>query len=394
MITRTVKALSCSVPFVLHQGGTSSGKTFGILYSLLYHAFTRLKKDDLVSVVAQTIPHLKKGALRDFSRILSMLNIMDKVKVNKTDHTFILPNGVIFEFYAPDDEEKAKSGKRKILFINEANSLKWSVANQLIIRSDVVILDWNPSGKFWLHRMILPTLQESEYVFTRTTYKDNPTISDKIKDEIERLRLRDPNLYSVYGLGIEGKSAEIVFPIYEIVTEFPRVDTIGTGLDFGFTNHPSVAIRTCVVDGCFWADELFYQKGMSNKMIFDYFDTSSKDYGRILADSAEPKSISELAGYGLDIGPVVKGPDSIVYWTEQIKLYPIRITKWSHNLISELDSYKYKLEDGVPTNKPAPNQKDHAIDAKRYGAQVVLTPVDSIKVVARSSNADTFSFGW
>lgn len=374
VIIRTTEALKRQIPYIAHQGGTSSGKTFGILYSLLFHTLKHLPNNTVGTVVSQTLPHLKKGALGDFRRINSICGLEGQVVENKSDHVFMLPGNKLVEFYAPDDEEKAKSGKRDWLFINEANSVSYSIAKQLIMRTNgPVILDWNPSGKFWFQRMYLPALQPHEYLFTRTTYRDNPAVPQKTIDEIERLRILNPTDYEIYGLGIEGKGTEIIYPEYELVDEFPITDKTARGLDFGFTNDPSAGIRGALYDGCLWWDELFYEKGMTNKMIGERFQLHPDPLGDIIADSAEPKSIFELQGMKLPVRGAVKGPDSVKYWIDKIKEYPNKVTKRSLNLIDEMDSYKWIMVDGRPTNKPKAGN-DHLMDAKRYCAQGLLTP--------------------
>lgn len=396
VIKRTVHALRAGVPYILHQGGTSSGKTFGILYSLLFFALKYLPPKSTITIVSQTLPHLKKGAINDFRKIIGMTEISSQIMENKSDHVFHLPNGTKFEFYAPDDEEKAKSGKRDLLFINEANSVSYAIAQQLMMRTNgPVILDWNPSGKFWLHRMLLPALQSGDYLFTRTTYRDNKAVSEKIIQEIERLKIIDPSEYDVYGLGIEGKGTEIIFPNYELVDpeDFPDTPLCGRGLDFGFTNDPSAGLRCALNDGALWFDELFYEKGLSNRLIFERFEMFPYAKGPCVADSAEPKSIAELYGMGMDIIGAVKGPDSVKYGIDKIKEYPIKITRTSTNLLDEIDSFKWVMKDGVPTNKPRPGH-DHHMSAMRYAVQAVLFAPEPITVrVQRSTEMGFSSYG-
>lgn len=393
VITRTTAALETGIPYILHQGGTSSGKTFGILYSLLFHALKKLKAGSIVTVVSETLPHLKKGAITDFKKNLALTKMEGHVMENKSDHVFILPNKTQFEFYSPDTEEKAKSGKRDLLFINEANGMSYAIAKQLIMRTNgPVILDWNPSGQFWFHTMYLPYINSSEYIFTRTTYRDNKFVDPKIIAEIERLRLINPSDYDIYGLGIEGKGTEIIYPNYELVDAFPETSRQGVGLDFGFTNDPAAAVRCAYSDGCLWYDELFYEKGLSNKKIFEQFETY-KDYGPIIADSAEPKSIAELDALGLNIKAAVKGADSVKFGIDQIKEYPIRITRRSLNLINEIIAYKWKMKDGLPTNEPK-GGNDHLMDAMRYGTQAILTRAIPLNVqVQRARNMGFTNMG-
>ena len=390
VIARTLEALKRGIKYILHQGGTSSGKTFGILYSLLFFAIENFGKGNVISVVAQTLPHLKKGALNDFRRILAMTNLDGVVVENKSDHVFILPNGCRFEFYAPDDEEKAKSGKRDILFINEANGVLYSIAKQLMIRTTgAIILDWNPSGKFWLHQKLLKALKTFEYIFTRTTYRDNKSLDPSVINEIERLRIINPTDYDIYGMGVEGQGSEIIYPGYELVDEFPDTDNVSCGLDFGFTNHPSASARCALYDGALWFDEIFYEKGLSNKKIFEQYDVQSRPYGYVIADSAEPKSIDELLNMGLKIKGAVKGPDSIKYGIDKIKEYPIKVTSTSDNLIDEINAYRWIMVDGQPTNKPA-DKNNHLMDAIRYGVQGILG--DHTPIIARVQQGKKMGF--
>lgn len=302
-----------------------------------------------------------------------MMNLEGHVTENRSEHTFILPNGTKIEFYAPDDEEKAKSGKRDLLFMNEVTGMPYTIAKQLMMRTNgPIIMDWNPSSKFWLHRMLLPFLKAAEYVFTRSTYLDNKSVDASIIEEIERLRLIDPSQYDIYGLGVEGKGTEIIYPNYEIVDEFPDTDNVGTGLDFGFTNNPSAAVRCALYDGSLWFDEIFYKKGLSNKQIYSEFEENDYDYGVITADSAEPKSIAELDELGLKIVGAVKGPDSVEYGIMTIKSYPIKVTRRSLNFLDEIDGYKWKMKDGVPTNEPV-KKNDHLMNAAMYGVQSIIT---------------------
>lgn len=297
----------------------------------------------------------------------------------------------MFEFFATDNAQKAKSGKRDLLFINEANGVAWSIANQLMIRTrGTIILDWNPSGKYWLSRMILPALKKDDYVFTRTTYRDNTSIEKRVIDSIERLRLIDANLYDIYGMGVEGKGTEVIFPVWELVDEMPDTDKISNGLDFGFTNDPSASIDCALYDGCLWFDEIFYERGLSNKKIYELYKLRRKHYGRVIADSAEPKSIADLFDMGLDIIPCVKGPDSVKFWIDKIKQYPMKVTKRSINLIDELDSAKWIMVDGRPTNKPKEGN-DHCIAGMRYGSQGILSNHQPIKMMVKKAASYGFT---
>lgn len=370
VINRTVAALKRGIPYKLHQGGTSSGKTFGILYALLFFALKYMPARSIVSIVSLNFPHLKRGAMRDFKKIIYETGMASEITEDKTNHVFHLPRSITFEFFATDDEGKAKSGKRDYLFMNEADSIEWSIANQLMIRTNVTtILDWNPSSKYWLHSKLLKALKKEEYVFTRSTWRDNKSASKRIIAEIERLKEIDPVMYDIYSLGIEGKGKEIIYPVYKLVDTIPEYGRKSIGLDFGFTNHPSAAVICCYNDGHLWFQEIFYEKGLSNK---DIYERLKRYRLPIVADSNEPKSISELYDLGLTISGAVKGQDSVKFGIDKVKEYPINVTSASDNLTAEMDGYKWIMVDGEPTNQPV-KKNDHLMDALRYGIQAILT---------------------
>lgn len=112
--------------------------------------------------------------------------------------------------------------------------------------------------------------------------------------------------------------------------------------------------------------------------------------GDIVADSAEPKSISELQGYGLSVIPAVKGPDSIKFGIDKIKEYPMFITRSSLNFLDEVDSYKWIMKDGVPTNVPKAGH-DHLMDASRYGVQLITSPSEPMQVQVQNARKMGFT---
>jgi phage terminase large subunit len=94
--------------------------------------------------------------------------------------------------------------------------------------------------------------------------------------------------------------------------------------------------------------------------------------GRIVADSAEPKSIAELSAYGWQIEGAKKGPDSIRQSINTLKRYKLNVTQRSNNLKKELNGYKWKQnKDGKLDNEPV-DFLNHAIDALRYASLNIL----------------------
>lgn len=139
-----------------NQGGSSSGKTYAILQIIFMRL---LQRNQIATVVGQDIPNLKKGALRDFEeRILEEIPAFKTFikRSNKTDRIFYLTNGSRLEFTSYKDWQDAKSGKRDILFINEANGISYEIYKELAKRtSGKIFIDYNPNAKFWVHDNII-----------------------------------------------------------------------------------------------------------------------------------------------------------------------------------------------------------------------------------------------
>ena len=105
---------------------------------------------------------------------------------------------------------------------------------------------------------------------------------------------------------------------------------------------------------------------MSNRDIANHLQRVVEGKALIVADSAEPKSIDEIHGYGLNIHPARKGADSVRAGIQFLHAHPLLVTSRSTNLIKELRNYKWKEDkNGKQLNEPV-DTFNHAIDALRY----------------------------
>jgi phage terminase large subunit len=151
----------------LNEGGTSSSKTISILQILILVA-QHTKENLLISVVSESLPHLKRGCLRDFQNILG--ETFDYSKYNKTEHIYDFGKGKI-EFFPADEPSKMRGGRRDILFINECNNVSYDAFKELDIRTRLfTFLDWNPVSEFWAHEKGMINDPVNSYIFS--TYKE------------------------------------------------------------------------------------------------------------------------------------------------------------------------------------------------------------------------------
>lgn len=371
-----------SKPIVVHEGGTSSGKTYAVMQYLLLTAATQ--KNKIITVVGQDIPNLKVGAYRDAKNIIGEINLLSQELyfINKSERTIQFNNGSIVEFNSYKDEQDAKSGKRTHAFFNEANGIPYAIYEQINMRtSEKTIIDFNPSARFWAHEQLYG-LDSVDWI--KSTFRDNPFILDDVKRKIlnyepteENIKRGTANKYKwqVYGLGEVGRLEGLVFPGFEIVESLPaEYKWITYGLDFGFTNDPTSVVEARYAHGQFYLSEIIYESGLTNSDIYSLlvandFDTEEE----IIADSAEPKSIEELKRLGLYVTPAKKGPDSVRYGIDLMKGYKINIHFASKNLIEEFNSYLWRTDRlGQKTNKPI-DKFNHGIDAARYAIMYKLS---------------------
>ena len=354
-------------------GGTSASKTISILLILIDKA-QRDKKQTLTSVVSETLPHLKRGAMRDFLDIMKEHNYYDEDRWNRTESIYTFETGSKIEFFSADQPGKVRGPRRDILFINEANNITYDTYDQLEIRTNELIwLDWNPVQEFWWYSEVL---NKQDVDFIKLTYKDNEALDQRIVDTIES-RKGNLNWWRVYGLGELGVAEGRIYQDWNVIDEIPHEARLERyGLDFGYSNDPTAIVAIYYYNGGYILDEVMFRKGLSNKQIADILINKARAI--VIADSAEPKNIDEISSYGITIMGAKKGKDSINQGIQYVQEKRISVTKRSINVIKEFRNYLWQTDkDGKIINKPDV-LFDHAMDAIRYGFWSLKPREDSI----------------
>lgn len=356
------------------QGGTSAGKTFGILPCLIDRAIREPNLE--ISIVSESVPHLRRGCLKDFLKIMELTHRFKSEDFNKTHLKYKFNNGSYIEFFSVEDESKLRGARRNILYINEANNVSYEAYLQLSIRTNMdIYIDYNPTHRFWAHNEILKE-EDSELLIL--TYKDNEALDKQIVKQLEINRDKGKtsnywfNWWKVYGCGEIGSLAGVIFDSWNEIDKIPNeAKLICYGMDFGFTNDPSSLIALYKLNDEIILDEVFYRKGLLNSDISNIMK-SEGIVGEVFADSSEPKSIMELKRYGHNVKPVTKGRDSILYGINLLQEYKINVTKRSVNLKDELTKYSWKKDkEGNTLNVPI-DSHNHGCDAARYAVMMKL----------------------
>jgi phage terminase large subunit len=346
------------------RGGTSSSKTFSIIPMLITYA---VQKDNTeISIVSESIPHLRRGAIRDFLKIMQMVGMYDPNKWNKSSLTYTFSNNSFIEFFSADQPDKLRGARRDVLFINECNNVDWESYYQLAIRTrKFIYLDYNPVTEFWVDTELVHDADSEMIVLT---YKDNEALDLSIVAEIEKAKEKAEtseywrNWWAVYGLGQIGNLEGVIFSNYQLIDTIPDdARLLGCGVDFGYSVDPTAIVEVYQYNDQRIIKEICYRTGMLNSDIAKVLPKGVPVY----ADSAEPKSIEEIRRFGISIKGVTKGKDSINYGIQVMQGQNYMITKDSTNLIKELRGYCWdKGKDGKTL--PIPVGDDHIIDAWRY----------------------------
>ena len=362
------------------QGGTASAKTISIIL-LLINAAQSDTKPTITSIVSESFPHIKRGSMRDFLNIMEEHKYFKENRWNKTDCIYTFETGSKIEFFSADQPDKVRGPRRERLFINEANNIPFDTFEQLEVRTNnYAFLDWNPTSEFWFYSDVKGKRNDVDHIIL--TYLDNEALSPDIVASIEQRKNR-PGWWKVYGEGLLGETEGKIYKNWIIIDEIPHEARLERyGLDFGYSNDPTALVAIYKYNNGFILDEILFQKGLSNKQIADIL--SNQPQALVIADSAEPKSIDEIYGYGVNIIAAEKGKDSVCNGIQLVQDQRMSITKRSINIIKEYRNYLWETDkDGKILNVPE-HTFSHSMDAGRYAmSSLIKEPI----IIGQASEA-------
>lgn len=352
------------------QGGASAGKTFAIITLLI--GYCQSYADSLVTVVGLSYPHLEAGSIRDFMKILKEVNAWEPERWNKSAKTYEFANGSILEFKSID-RMSARGPRRDVLFVNEANGISFETFQELATRTkDFVIIDFNPSAKFWAHERLVEG-QPDDTTYITLTYKDNEALSAREVANIESHKPKpgeEPsNWWIVYGLGQIGTLEGNVYSGWEYLSDEDiqkHGRLIRYGLDFGFSNdETALAAIYELPDGKIGIVEKVYQKGLLGSQYAPLFDRIGIDHNiLIVADAARPEIIAEIQQGGYRIIGADKSPGSVLRGIDRVSQK--QIVYYGTDIKREYLSYAWRTKRSGEVLDEPQDGNDHLMDAIRY----------------------------
>ena len=359
------------------RGGQGASKTVSIIELLIQSLCSATKE---ATILSSELSKMKRTVIRDYKKICKDWGILENEHdFNKSESKHEYFNGSYLDFLGADVNDVGKGFRRDILYINEADKMDVDTAVQFISRASLTIIDYNPDSLFWGDDYI------NENNFITLTFEDNEYLADSEVKSILDYKNKGffnidlptesifgdgniknkywSNKWRVYGLGLVGSLDGIVFDNWDVIDSVPSgARLVGIGLDFGYTNDPTAAVEVYKYNGKRILNEIIYRTGMLNGDIAKVLPKNTYIY----ADSAEPKSIEEIRRTGVNIMPVTKGADSIMFGIQTMQTQEYLITSKSKNVINEFQKYIWQKDKrGDTQNKPI-DKYNHAIDAIRY----------------------------
>lgn len=366
-----------NVKLIINQGGTSSSKTYTTLQWLILLA---AEKPRIITVVGQDLPNLKVGPMRDMANILySNPELKRWASINKSESYYTFKNGSIIEFKAYEDAQDAQSGKRNMLFVNEAYGLKFNIFKELYIRTEeLTFIDYNSRGKFWAHNVML----YPEAATIITNFYHNKFCSQSVKEKILSYKDSDPFRWHVYGLGLTGTIEEVIYNKVQFIRleDFPSIEDMekyGYGLDYGYSRDPMALCAAGVYKGDIYAKNLLYKTGMRTRELIEVFQTNEIDpYDIISMDystAQEQADVLREAGYNIKAanrrgGAILSG----IGLLQDYYIYIVDDDRETWRM--EAENYQWQKKQGEVIAKPV-DKYNHLWDALRYwGLECLLEP--------------------
>lgn len=352
---------------VLNEGGARSGKSYGIC-QLMVQRFINRENYKLL-ITRKTLPSLKLTAYKEFENMLTDYGYMPLCEHNKTMRVITLGKKEAI-FTSVDDPIKIRSTEFNDIWMEEANEFTYTdyivLKTRLSAKKDPgtinqMFLSYNPTDE---HGYINQKVRyDKDVEVIKSTYLDNPFLSNEYVELLKDLKEQDENFYKIYALGEYGQLSGIIYKPFEI-KEFPDSfnETI-YGLDFGW-NVPTALVRIDIKDNEYYLTELIYETQMTNGDLIQRLNRlgiNGNDY--IYCDAAEPNRIEEISQAGYNAYSSDKSVKDGIDYVKRQKIY----TKAENiNLNNEVKTYSNKKDkNGNLLDEPV-KYNDHLMDAMRY----------------------------
>ncbi len=344
--------------YFIITGGRGSSKSFGV------GTFTNLlsfEQGHKILFTRQTMTSAHLSIIPEFQEKIDLMELNPLFEINKSEiKNLQSKSDIIFRGIRTSSGDQTANLKSlqgvTTWILDEAEELtdettfdKINLSIRQKGKQNRVILILNPATKeHWIYKRFFEDrgVQEGfngikdDTTYIHTTYLDNiDNLDDSFINEVKRIELTNPEKYKHQILGGWLNKAEGVVYSNWRIDEFKEVSKSIYGQDFGFSIDPTTLVQVSIdkEKKIVYAKELLYKAGLTTTEIYTYNNRFCGANNLIIADSAEPRLISELKQRGLNIKGIDK--PKIIDRIALLQDYEIIIDKDSINLIKELNNY-------------------------------------------------------
>lgn len=366
-----------------YKGSAGSGKSYFITQKIIYRC---LKEKIRVLVCRRYATTLRNTCFSLFKEVLDKWKLTPYIKIRETDFNIRFPNGSEIIFTGLDEETKLLSlANITTIFVEEVFEVGEQIFEQLNLRlrggvNQQIIFAFNPISKnHWLYNFCVVSPPQS-FIFSETTYKDNPFLSPEYIQSLEGLKSRNPAKYKIYALGEWGNDQEgLVFQNWRVESfdymELAKKLEHRVGLDFGYLDPTAIVSSLYDKDNKrIYVVDCFEKSGLQLDQIAEQIRKMKLEKSVIYCDSAEPRSISYLKSQGFHALPCIKGKDSVEARILFLQNHEIIILPHLTDIINEFENFAYKRDkDGKMKDGEYTHEFSHTIDSLGYAFSNIYT---------------------
>jgi len=363
-------------------GGAGSGKSYTVAQFIIFELCLNHKNKQIL-ITRKTNPALRLTAYRLIRNLLEPLRGHVPIEEAFTEQTIHFPTtGATIFFRGIDNPEKIKSAEFNYIWMEEATEFTEADYQQLRLRlrrasagdRNQMFLTFNPVTS-WIQDYFFTGKKEKDVGILKTTYKDNPYLTEDYRQQLIDLEKQDKTYYQIYTLGEFATPEHIIYTHYQIEEQLPKnFDEIIYGLDFGY-NNPTALLEIGVRDKeVYVLRELYESKLTNSELIARMKQFIKTPYANIYCDSAEPQRIEEIRQAGFNAYPSDK---EVKYGIDFVKSLPLHISSECVNTLKEIRTYGWKQDKNSNIIDEPVKFMDHTMDALRYAVVTHLRHLDT-----------------
>lgn len=380
----------------VYMGSAGSAKSYFITQKLIVRACNEKIK---ILVCRRYGTTIRNTCFSLFKEILAKWKLTPYIKIRETDFNIKFPNGSEIIFMGLDEETKLLSlNGIGAIFIEEAFEVPKSIVEQLNLRlrgstpNQQIYLAFNPISKnSWLYDFCEVNPPFS-FIYTHSTYKDNPFLNKEYVAELEELYKRNPAKARIFCDGAWGVDAEGLVLTNWRAEEFNPMELAAAGLEHRAGIDLGWIDKTAIIDSLYdrenriiYVFNEFYKSGCQLSDIAAAINNMQLKKTKIYVDSAEPRSIQFLKNEGINAVGCAKGKDSVKAGLMFLQDNLIIVHPSCRNFIMELENFSYiKSKQTGEWTEDTTHEWSHAIDACRYAYSDIYTNT-KLKTLSKSA---------